>query len=407
VIEIKERRQAKVTGFELDEKFLRSRRHAKWNMYKPDVIPAWVAEMDFALADPIRKAVAALSDQMDLGYPLREGGVAENAVGTAFSRRMKSLFGWDTDPKLVQPVADLVQGTFAPIMAFSEKGDGIVLQTPAYPPFYEAINTLARQLVANPLRDGADRYEIDFDALEASIGPRTRMVMLCNPQNPTGRVFSRAELERIGKIALAHDMIVVSDEIHSDLVHPGHEHIPFGSLSPELGARTITITSATKSFNIPGTRCAVLHFGTQELKDKFHERIPRRILGAPSIVGIDATIAAWDDSQPWLDEVLAYLTANRDHLARRVAADLPGVTFHKPEATYMAWLNCSGLKLDKPAQQFFLEEAKVGMSAGETFDPAYAHHARLNFATSRSILDEMIDRMAAAVARRGRSEAAA
>lgn len=230
--------------------------------------------------------------------------------------------------------------------------------------------------------------------------------MLCNPQNPTGRVFGRAELERLGEVALRHDLIVVSDEIHSDLVYPGRAHIPFGSLSPELGARTITITSATKSFNIPGLRCALLYFGSQALKDRFHERVPRRILGAPAIVGIDATIAAWDEGQAWLDDVLAYLTANRDHLADRVARDLPRVTFHKPEATYMAWLDCSALGLDKPAQQFFLDEAKVGMSAGETFDPACAHHARLNFATSRKILDEMIDRMAAAVSGRGRRKAA-
>ena len=386
-----------MTKFELTEEFLRSRRNAKWNWYKPDVIPAWVAEMDFALADPIRKSLATLSDQMDLGYPVREGGVAENAVAAAYSKRMKDRFGWETDPKLVQPVADLVQGTFAPIMAFSDNGDGVILQTPAYPPFYEAINTLERKLVANPLRKGAARYEIDFDALEASIDSRTKVFALCHPHNPTGRVFGREELEKIAALAIRHDMIVVSDEIHSDLVHPGREHIPFGSLSPEIAARTVTITSATKSFNIPGLRCAVLHFGTQELKDRFHQRIPRRILGAPSITGIDATVAAWIDSQEWLDEVSAYLTQNRDHLARRFAAEAPELRFHKPEATYMAWVDCSALGLSKPAQQFFLDNAKVGMSAGETFDPAFGDHVRLNFATSRKILDEIIDRMIGAV----------
>ncbi|MCC6303912.1 MAG: PatB family C-S lyase [Rhodobacteraceae bacterium] len=386
---------------------MRSRRHAKWTMFGAEAIPAWVAEMDFALALPIRRAIAELSDRMDFGYPLREGGVAENAVGTAFARRMKSRFGWEIDPQLVQPVAELVQGTFAPIMAFSDPGDGIVLHTPAYPPFYEAISTLGRTLVANRLRDGARRFEIDFDALEAAIGPRTRMILLCNPQNPTGRVFEPAELARIAAIALARDLVVVSDEIHSDLVFPGHRHIPFATLSPEIAARTVTISSATKSFNIPGLRCAVMHFGTQALRDRFHERIPRRLLGAPAIVGIDATIAAWDEGQPWLDEVMDHLAANRDHLVLRVARDLPGVSFHPPEATYMAWLDCSGLKLDRPAQRFFLEEAKVAMSAGETFDPAAPHFLRLNFATSRSILDEIIDRMAAAVRRRGRMGAAA
>lgn len=390
-----------VADFELSESFLRSRRNAKWNWYEADVIPAWVAEMDFSVAEPIRKAVSSLSEATDFGYPVREGGVAENAVCTAFAYRMKDRFGWEVNPKLVQPVADLVQGTFAPIMAFSEPGDGVLLQVPAYPPFYEAINTTSRKLIANRLVDSGNRYEIDFDTLEASIDDHTRILLLCHPQNPTGRVFSREELERIGAIALRHDLIVISDEIHSDLVYAGNTHVPFGSLSSEICARTVTITSATKSFNIPGLRCAVLHFGTQALKDKFHERVPRRILGAPSIFGIDATVAAWTEkeSQAWLDAVMTHLTDNRDHLTARVAAEMPGVMFYQPESTYMAWLDCTGLGMDTPSTKFFLEEAKVGMSAGETFDPAYTHHTRINFATSRKILDEIIDRMAAAISR--------
>lgn len=381
----------------LTEPQLRARQNAKWTMFPADVLPAWVAEMDFTLSPAIRHAVGRLTEEQDLGYPIRAGGVAENAIGPVFAQRMLDRYGWTLDPALVQPVADLVQGTFAPILAFSDPGDGVILQTPAYPPFYEAINTTGRRLDANPMIETEQGYRLDFDGLEAAIKPDTRILALCNPQNPTGRVFTREELDRLAAIAERHDLIVIADEIHADLTHAPFRHIPFASLSPQAEARTVTITSATKSHNIPGLRCALLHFGSAALKERFHARIPRRLLGAPSIYGIDATIAAWRDSDAWQAEVGAVLTANRDHLVARLEAELPQARLHAPEGIYMAWVDFSAYKLDRPAQKFLLDEARVALSAGETFQPDLGGFARINFATSPQILAAILDRIVAAV----------
>jgi cystathionine beta-lyase len=385
--------------FELTEAELRARRNGKWTLYDADVLPAWVAEMDFTVAPPVQAAIERLVRQQDYGYPRRNRLPAGEAVSNAFAAHMQRSFGWAIDPKLVVPLADLVQGTYAPVMAYTAPGDGIVLQMPAYPPFQEAIVSTGRRLIADPLAVRNGRYTIDFDALAGRIDATTRMLVLCNPQNPTGTVFTREELLRLADLAIAHDLIIVSDEIHGDLVHPGHRHIPIASLSPEIAARTVTLNSATKSFNIPGLRCAVVYFGTAALRDRFFKSFPRRMVGAPNIIGIDATVAAWTQGQPWLDEVLAHLGKVRDRVASRLRKELPEINFHIPEATYMAWLDCSKLGFNVTAADFFLQNAKLAFSPGETFDPASRQFIRFNFATSTAIADEILDRMVEAVKR--------
>ncbi|HJY48805.1 MAG TPA: aminotransferase class I/II-fold pyridoxal phosphate-dependent enzyme [Stellaceae bacterium] len=293
-----------------------------------------------------------------------------------------------------------MQASFSSVMAFSEPGDAILLQLPSYPPFMRAIEDTGRRLIANPMRDDGKRWVLDLGACEAAHDPRLRMLIFCHPQNPTGRAFSRAELEEVADFAIRHDLLVVSNEIHADIVYPGNRHIPLASLHPEIAARTITITSATKSFNIPALRCAVMHFGAPALKERFGKRIPSRLLGSPGVTGVDATVAAWDDGQPWLDEILAQLRANRDWLAATLAAELPGVTMRVPEATYLAWLDCRELELPCPAGQFFLDQARVGLNFGQTFGADYAGFARLNFATPPAILREIVTRMGEAVRRR-------
>ena len=388
-----------MTKFELSVDALRARRNSKWNRYGGDVIPAWVAEMDFSVAAPIQAAVQQTVDQMDYGYPLRNGARADIAVNNAFAARMKERFDWEVDPDNVLALADLVQGTFAPIRVFSEPGDGVVLQVPAYPPFREAIIDNGRRLIEFPMVDDGTRYQLDIAALERLIDPTTRILVLCNPQNPTGRVFERDELLEFGRVAIERDLIIISDEIHSDLVFDGRKHIPIASLSPEIAARTVTITSPTKSFNIPGLRCAVVYFGTAALRDRFFKSFPRRMVGAPNIIGIDATVAAWTQGQPWLDEVLAHLGKVRDRVASRLRKELPEINFHIPEATYMAWLDCSKLGFNVTAADFFLQNAKLAFSPGETFDPASRQFIRFNFATSTAIADEILDRMVEAVKR--------
>ena len=225
-------------SFELSQHALQARRNAKWNQYDADVMPAFVADMDFAVAAPIQAAIERIVRERDYGYPLRNGEKADRLVANAFAKRMQSLYGWELSPDLVMPLADLVQGTYAPILAFSDPGDGVVLQVPNYPPFRDAINTSERKLLALPMRDDGSRYVFDMTELKRLVDKRTRIFTLCNPQNPTGRVFSRDELLALGQFAIERDLIVISDEIHSDLVFPGQQHIPFASLGREIAART-------------------------------------------------------------------------------------------------------------------------------------------------------------------------
>ena len=380
---------------DFDIPFLRSRRTNKWHKFAEDVLPAWVADMDFGVAPAIADALARLARNQEYGYAVREG-----ALAAAFARRMQNCFGWSPDPDDAHPIGDLVQASFSSVMAFSEPGDAVVLQLPSYPPFMRAIEDTGRRLIANHMRDNGTRWELDLASYDAAPDPRARVLIFCHPQNPTGRAFSRAELEEVAAFAIRHDLIVVSDEIHADIVYPGSTHIPLASLSPEMAARTITITSATKSFNIPALRCAIMHFGAPALKDRFFARIPSRLLGSPGVTGVDATIAAWDEGQSWLDEILAQLQANRDWLMQNLGEALPGVTLRRPEATYLAWLDCSAVNLPTSAGQFFLDQARVGLNAGETFGAQYASFARLNFASPAPVLKEIVGRMSEAIRNR-------
>jgi cystathionine beta-lyase len=381
-----------MTATDFDIATLQARRTNKWHKFAPDVLPAWVADMDFGVAPSITAALSRLTRDQEYGYAAREGVLAD-----AFVRRMQRRFGWQTDLADVLPIGDLVQASFSSVMAFSEPGDGVLLQLPSYPPFMRAIDDTGRRLIANPMRDNGTRWTLDLAAFEAAPDPRVRVLIFCHPQNPTGRAYTLAELEAVADFAIRHDLIVVSDEIHADIVYSGTPHIPLASLHPAIAARTITITSATKSFNIPALRCAVMHFGAPALKERFFSRIPSRLLGSPGVTGLDATVAAWDDGQPWLDEIMAQLQANRDWLAQTLATELPGVTMRLPEATYLAWLDCRALKLPTSAGQFFLDHAKVGLNFGETFGADYAGFARLNFATPAPILRQIVTRMADAV----------
>jgi cystathionine beta-lyase len=380
-------------SFELSQSALQARRNAKWNQYDADVLPAFVADMDFAVAAPIQAAIERIVRDGDYGYPLRNGQKSDRLVAAAFADRMKSRYGWELSPDLVLPLADLVQGTYAPILAFSDPGDGVVLQVPNYPPFRDAISTTERRLLTLPMRDNGIRHVFDMDELATLVDQRTRIFVLCNPQNPTGRVFSRDELLSLARSVVEHDLIVISDEIHSDLVFPGYQHIPFASLGPDIAARTVTLNSATKSFNIPGLRCAVIAFGSDDLRKRFHNRIPLRLTGQANVIGADATVAAWTEGQPWLDAVMDHLHKARNKVVDVLTAEVPEIRFHAPEATYLAWLDCRKLRLSAAAFQFFLNKARIGFSAGETFDPDCPQFVRLNFATSMPILDQILDRI--------------
>ena len=372
---------------------LRDRGGGKWRNYPPDVMPAFVADMDFKVAPAVQQAVMRFVDAQDYGY----GQMTDAAsLFEAYSDWMVRRHNWRPDPTLTYANTDVVQGLVASITAFSEPGDGVIAQTPIYPPFLRSTIGTGRRVVENPLVDDGTRFVVDLDGLERAAA-QASMILLCNPHNPSGRVLERAELEGIATIAAAHNLMIVADEIHADLVYPGAIHIPMETL-PLAAERTVTLTSATKAFNIAGLGTSIGHFGSAALKERFDRRFPERLLGAPGRIGVAATIAAWCESEEWLDALMLYLDHNRLRIAEWAAH--AGVGHHVPEATYLAWLDCRHLDLpaDVTPQQHLMEHAKVALTDGLDFGEPGRGHVRLNFATSAEILDEILNRLSGALA---------
>jgi cystathionine beta-lyase len=334
----------------------RASRGEKWATYPPDALPLWVADMDFALAPPIRRVLERAVATSDLGYPIHP---APTDLPDVFAARARERFGWAIEPRSVELLTDVVQGMIVGVDRLSAPGDGVVVQTPIYRPFLRVVEEFGRRL----------------------------------------RVFRRAELEAVAEIALSRGLFVVSDEISADLVLSGERFVPFASLGPDVAARTLTLSSASKAFNIAGLRTAVGVFGSDEVRRRFLS-LPRHVRGGIGILGLEATRAAWLEGGPWLDAALDYLRGNRELVARTVRDSLPGVVYHPGEATYLAWLDCRALGLRPSPFRFFLEKAKVALSDGPSFGAPGEGFVRLNFATSRAILSEALERMAKALSER-------
>jgi cystathionine beta-lyase len=376
----------------LSEPVLRARSGEKWHLYGPDALALWVADMDFDAPAPVRRCLARALAVGDLGYPQYAPMTRLPDLAVA---RMQRRFGYAVPRAQVELVSEVVQAMHVSLVQLTRPGDGVITQTPIYPPFLGVIAEHGRTLLANEMRRSERGYGLDLDDLRAK-AKRARLLLLCNPHNPTGRAFRREELEAVAAIAREHDLTVVSDEIHADLVFAPHRHVPFASLSDDAAARTITLYAASKAFNIAGLRCAVAIFGTPELKKRFNG-FQRHLRGGLNAPGILATEAAWTHGDPWLADCLAYLRANRDFVADFVARELPGVVHFAPEATYLAWLDCRALELAPSPHEFFLKRALVALSEGPNFGPPGEGFVRLNFATSRAILARALEQMAKAV----------
>lgn len=374
----------------LDETAIRARHGVKWDKHGDGVLAAWVADMDFDVPDPVREAVSRTASRSAFGYERPEDYADMYAACSAW---MGARHGWAPDPAAFGALTDLVQGLLLAVHALSEPGDGVIVQGPVYPAFLTAIEQLGRRRVDNRVLDPAGTAALDLAGLRAlAAEPRTRLLLLCNPHNPSGRVLRRDELQTIADIVLEHDLTVVSDEIWMDVTYPGHRYIPFATLGEAIAARTVTMTGASKSFNLGGLRCAVAIFGSPALRQRF-EVLPPRLRGVPNVLALRATTAAWRDGGPWFDAVLRQLDANRQTVAAFVRERLPRVRHRSPEGTYLAWLDFEDLGLDRPAATFLLEEARVALSPGVDFG-GHPGCARLNFATPPSMLNAILERIA-------------
>ena len=375
---------------DLDVTVLRQRRSAKWRKYPADVLPAWVAEMDYPVAEPIRETLRRMVADSDLGYAWF-AGLAEVYAGFA-----KERYGATVDPSHVLGLQDVMRGVLVALELFTERGDGVVINTPVYPPFFSTIRYAGRRMVEAPLaRDEATgRYALDLDALERAFSAGARCWLLCSPHNPTGRVFSRDELEAAAEVADRYGVTVLADEIHAPLVLPGRDFVPWATLDRESAARSVTLVSASKGWNLPGLKCALAVPGSAEVAAAL-DTVPDEIPYGAGVLGVAASEAAFRDSVGWLDEVLDYLAGMRDHLGRLLLELLPEVRWWPPEATYLAWLDCRRLGLGDDPAAAFLRDGKVALGIGTDFGRPGAGFARLTYATCPAILSEAVDRMAA------------
>ncbi|MTD13975.1 aminotransferase class I/II-fold pyridoxal phosphate-dependent enzyme [Nakamurella sp. YIM 132087] len=372
------------------------RRGVKWQLFGPDVLPAWVADLDVQVPEFVRSAVLDVLDRHELGYPSWDLPPV-SPLADAFAGRMSDRYGWSPDPTRVRGVNDLVQAVQLLIDLTTPPGAPVLLPTPAYPPFVEGPALLGRRLVPVPADVVDGRYVWDPDGFREAAATGARVLVLVNPQNPTGRVLNRDELEQVAEIALAHDLWVIADEIHAELVHAPHRHLPFASLGPEVAARTITVTSAGKSFNLAGMSTAVVHLGPDEVLRRWDE-VPART-GAPNVLGVAATLAAWQHGDAWLAALGRQLSDRRDQVGAWVRLTA-GVDWIPPEATYLGWLDCRGLPWPDPAAVFL--EHGVAVNPGHDFGPGAGGFVRLNFGTGPALLQEILDRMGRAVVESGR-----
>lgn len=369
---------------------LRSLSGIKWSRFGPDVVPAWVADMDIRPPNCVADTIADLVERRDFGYNLQ----AVEQLPDAFVRWQHEHHGWSPDPGLVRRFCDILHGLDTILWYCTEPGDGVVLLTPIYPPFLRALESAGRRLVDVPL--DPDRWRLDPERLRAAVDDRTRVILLCNPHNPTGRVFDCDELRAIAEIAIERDLLVISDEVWADLVFPGATHVPLATVGDEIAAQTVTLSSASKAFNLAGLRCAVAHVGHAGVAETL-DALPAHLLGAVSTPGAEAAIAAWKSGSGWLQSVRGHLLDRRDQLTARLSAGLPGVGFVVPEATYLAWLDLRPFGLGDDPSERLRDEAGVALSAGADFGIHGCGFARLNFATSAAIVDELVDRLAAAL----------
>lgn len=370
----------------------------KWDQSKKlfgreDILPLWVADMDFEAPKEVVAAITERAEQGIYGYTVRTQAFYDAITGWLFRRH-----GWSIKQEWISSSPGIVPALSLMVLAFTEPGDGIILQSPVYYPFYDVIKMNGRKVVDNPLILEEGYYTINFEQLEQQAQAGAKMLLLCSPHNPGGRVWKKEELQRIGDICLKYNVLVVVDEIHHDLVFSGHKHVPFASLSDAFLNNSITCIAPSKTFNLAGLQAASIIIPNEQLRLKYNALLKTLSIHMESFFGLTAIQSSYTHGDEWLDQLLVYLEDNLTALMEYVQQHLPEVKVIKPEGTYLVWMDCTSISSDPgELKELMFDKAGVAFSEGSVFGKQGAGYLRINIACPRSLLIEALEKFSSAV----------
>lgn len=378
----------------------------KWDMIdsvfgEEDIIPLWVADMDFPVAKPVQNALKERIDHPFYGYTRPGKGIVESVV-----KRMKEKFNWEIEPEWVVFTPGVVPALHIAIRSLTHPGDEVLLQQPVYYPFFPAVTSSGCQIVNNGLKLKDGKYEIDFEDLEAKLRPssglgsnpnRIKTMIFCNPHNPVGRVWGKEEITRLGKIAINNGLVVISDEIHCEILFDDNAHIPFATISKEFEQNCIICMSPSKTFNLAGLDVSSIIIPNKKIREEFLN-IQNGMVPGPNLFGLTALEAAYLHGDEWLEQVMEYIHKNLDFLIEYTENKIPQIEVIKPQGTYLIWLDCRKLGLNnQELKNFMLKDAKVGLNDGFIFGEEGSGFVRMNIACPMAILEEALKRIENAV----------
>ncbi|KGP72057.1 MalY/PatB family protein [Pontibacillus yanchengensis] len=373
-------------------------RSVKWDLteslFKNDqVLPMWVADMDFQTPKAVTDAIAERAAHGIFGYT-----ITDEKIHQSIQNWLSTQHDWDIDTKWLSFSPGVVPSLHTMIEALTDKEDPILIQTPVYPPFYDVIKKHERTIVKNPLQQQDGKYEIDFNDFEEKLKQGVKAFILCNPHNPVGRVWTKEELQKMADLCLKHDVLIFSDEIHADLVFPGHKHIPIASLSDDIAEATITCLSPTKTFNLAGLQVSYIVTPNAGYRKKINDQFGLQGIKMLNTLGITALEAAYDHGDEWLEELIGVLDDHKKYLIDTIHSHTDKVQVVEPEGTYLVWLDCRGLGLSHEELKTFMQEkAKVGLNDGASFGEEGEGFMRINIACPRPILEDGVHRILEAI----------
>jgi cysteine-S-conjugate beta-lyase len=358
-----------------------------------DVIPMWVADMDFRTPPFVLKAINEKVEQGILGYSFRP-----ESYFTSLIKWLKQRHGWEVKQEWIEFSPGVVPALNMCTLAFTEPGDEIIIQPPVYTPFFGAVNDHGRKLVLNNLTETNEGWMMDIEDLKKKITPSTRMIILSNPHNPVGRAWTADELKAVAEACLGRNIVILSDEIHSDLMMPGRKHVPLASISAEAAAMTVTCMAPSKTFNLAGLSTSSVIISNDILREKYHKTLEGLHMHLGNIFGNVASETAYTYGEGWLKELLSYLKENVELVMSFCKTKMPVIKPVMPEATYMIWLDCRAMKMSgKELQRFFVEKAGVGMNEGSAFGPGGEGFMRLNLACPRATVQKALEQIDEAI----------